>query len=166
MTKIMVLAASKHGSTAQIAEAIGAELGSHGLEVVVADAHHPPLLMDADGYVLGSAVYAGHWVTELRHFVEQHHHLLASKPVWLFSSGPVSNEATGMTEPPEVPEFALALGARDHRVFEGRLDPADLNLMERAAVRFVHAKYGDYRDWSDIASWAAGIALSMSVRSE
>jgi menaquinone-dependent protoporphyrinogen oxidase len=52
--------------------------------------------------------------------------------------------------------------ARDHRVFAGKLDKADLNLAERATVRIVHAPYGDAREWGEIRSWAATIATELT----
>jgi len=163
MSTLLVVSASKHGSTTQIAQAIGDEVGKHGVEVTVADIDDLPLLAEFDGYVLGSAVYAGHWVAELRRFVELHHHLLSQRPLWLFSSGPLGDDSLPAEEPTEVAEFAHWLGARDHRVFEGRLRQADLSLLERAAARFVHAPYGDFRQWDEIHDWALGIAETVQA---
>ncbi len=162
MATLLVVSASKHGSTSEIAQAIGDEVASHGVDVTVADVDNPPLNVEFDGYVLGSAVYAGHWVAELRRFIDDHHHLLSVRPLWLFSSGPLGDGPIPAEEPAEVAEFARSLGARDHRVFEGRLAQADLNLLERAAVRFVHAPYGDFRQWDEIHDWARGIATTLS----
>jgi menaquinone-dependent protoporphyrinogen oxidase len=172
MSSILVVSASRHGSTGQIAQAIADELATHGHEVRHVDVDDPVSLGEHDAFVLGSAVYAGHWVAHLRRFVEEHRHLLAAKPVWLFSSGPLGNGAgdldpvgsavsTAVTEPVEVEEYARALGARGHRLFRGRLDDHDLNLFERAAVHFVHAPSGDFRDWPEIREWAAEIAEEM-----
>ena len=49
-------------------------------------------------------------------------------------------------------------GALGHRVFAGKLDKAELGRLERTMVRAVRAPEGDYRDWDDIAAWAARIA--------
>lgn len=161
MTTVLVLSASRHGSTAQIGTAIADELTTRGIEVVHADVSEvPPFPTDFDGFVLGSAVYAGHWVAEMRHFIEEHRTLLAAKPTWLFSSGPLGDMTDGVEEPHEVLKFVELLGARGHHVFEGRLDRDDLSLVERAAVRFVHAPYGDFRDWADIRTWADEVAAA------
>jgi hypothetical protein len=53
--------------------------------------------------------------------------------------------------------------ARDHRVFAGKLDKADLSIAERVAVRVVHAPYGDGREWGEIRSWAATIATELTA---
>ncbi len=54
-------------------------------------------------------------------------------------------------------------GARDIVVFHGKLDPAKLNLIERAAIRMVKAPLGDYRDWDAIYEWALGIKAALKA---
>lgn len=139
MTTVLVLSASRHGSTAQIGTAIADELTARGIEVVHADVSEvPPFPTDFDGFVLGSAVYAGHWVAEMRHFIEEHRTLLASKPTWLFSSGPLGDMTDGVEEPHEVLKFVELLGAGTPRLRGAARTGEDLSLVERAAVRFVH----------------------------
>jgi hypothetical protein len=38
-------------------------------------------------------------------------------------------------------------------IFGGALDKSDLNIVERATMRAVHAPYGDYRPWHEISAW-------------
>ena len=45
-------------------------------------------------FVIGSAVYAMHWQKDAAQFVRRNRALLAGRPVWLFSSGPLGTEAT------------------------------------------------------------------------
>ena len=54
--------------------------------------------------------------------------------------------------------MTLACGAREHRLFAGRLRSADLQVGERVAVRALHAEEGDFRDWEDIRSWTRQVA--------
>jgi menaquinone-dependent protoporphyrinogen oxidase len=60
--KVLVAAATRYGATGEIARTIGEMLRGHGLDPSVV----PPEQVDTvDGYnavVLGSAVYAGHWL--------------------------------------------------------------------------------------------------------
>jgi menaquinone-dependent protoporphyrinogen oxidase len=90
---------------------------------------------------------------------------LASVPVWLFSSGPVGSHGGPPKDDPadrqKGDEIAVSVGARDHRVFAGKLDRKGLSLLERAAVRAVKASDGDFRDWDEIRTWAAGIATTL-----
>src|SRR5207342_299308 len=92
MKRVLVVYASRHGSTAGIAERIGEALGAKGLDVTVADAKDRPDPVPFDAYVIGSAVYMGQWEKDATSFVERHESVLATRPVWLFSSGPVGTE--------------------------------------------------------------------------
>jgi menaquinone-dependent protoporphyrinogen oxidase len=51
-----------------------------------------------------------------------------------------------------------ATGAREHRVFPGKLDKRVLGLAERAIVAVVRVPEGDYRDWPAVREWASHIA--------
>jgi menaquinone-dependent protoporphyrinogen oxidase len=46
----------------------------------------------------------------------------------------------------EVKEIVAAAGAREHRLFAGKLDKRKLRLRERAVMRAVGGHDGDYRD--------------------
>jgi len=55
---------------------------------------HPKQIQAVDGFdavVLGSAVYAGHWLKPARELVDRSRDALAARPVWLFSSGPIGD---------------------------------------------------------------------------
>jgi menaquinone-dependent protoporphyrinogen oxidase len=156
---IIVAVASKHGSTREIAQVVAAELRKAGLKVDVVDMARVQDLMGYDGVVLGSAVYAGSWLSEAREFAQKHLAALSTLPVWVFSSGPLGNE--NPENPTDLKRLAAPLGGvpiKDHRLFDGELDPEKLGLGERLIARAVGAPTGDYRDWHEIRTWAAGIA--------
>lgn len=158
--KVLVSVESKHGSTEEIAAAIVAELLSAGLDV---DAIEPLRVGSLDGYdavVLGSAVYMGRWMPSVKRFVDNHNDELRARAVWLFSSGPVGDPPMP-DEDPAGAALLTKLGAREFRVFAGRLDPRKLGLAERLAVKSVHAPEGDFRDWEAIRSWARSVALAL-----
>lgn len=165
--RILVAAASRHGSTREIAEAIADELRKDALEVDVRAAAE---VVTVDGYeavVLGSAVYVGDWLPEAREFVERHGERLAAMPVWLFSSGPLGAEdPQPRGDPQRIGDLIEAAGPREHRVFVGRLDRQALGFGERLVVKVVRAPEGDFRDWQAIRAWARaiGAALAAPVR--
>jgi menaquinone-dependent protoporphyrinogen oxidase len=166
----LVVYASKHGATQGIAERIASKLGEAGQEAEARPVEAVDNLTGYDAFVVGSAVYAAHWQKEASAFVQRNRTVLASKPVWLFSSGPLGTELTDAkgwdlqvaAEPEEIAEFQGAIGPKDHRVFFGALDPGKLGFSERAIRKLPAARTmlpeGDFRDWTEIDAWASAIA--------
>jgi menaquinone-dependent protoporphyrinogen oxidase len=58
-------------------------------------------------------------------------------------------------------EIIAATGAREHRLFAGKLIRQQLSFPERAIVSALRVPEGDFRDWPEITGWAAGIATEM-----
>ena len=85
----------------------------------------------------------------------------SSCPVWLFSSGPVGDPPKPLENPAEVADVVKRLGARGHRLFAGRIEGSDLGISEKALVALVRAPDGDFRPWSEIATWAESIASQL-----
>ncbi len=156
--KILVTAASRHGTTAEIGEAIAAVLrtATHEVDVIEPDAVESIAAYDA--VVLGSGVYAGHWLKPARAFVERHERALQERPVFLFSSGPIGDPPRPLEDPAEVATIDEATMALDHRVFAGRLTESELGAGERLVIKMVRAPFGDFRSWDDINDWALAIA--------
>lgn len=156
--KFLVTVASRHGATAEIGDTIAAVLREAGHEV---ETPAPETVATLDGYdaiVLGSAVYAGRWLDPARAFVQRHATALATRPVWLFSSGPIGEPPMPEGELPEALALADRIGARGHRSFAGRLDRSRLGFVERAITGALHAPEGDFRSWDSIRTWAGEIA--------
>ncbi len=156
--KVLVTAASKHGSTAEIASVIAAVLRTSGIEVDVT----PPESVEAiDGYdavVLGSGVYASHWLQPAKAFVDRWEDDLGERPVFLFSSGPLGELPKPTEDPIDVEEIDRHTHAVDHQVFAGRLTRSEMSLPEKMILTVVRAPDGDFRPWDDISDWANEIA--------
>lgn len=160
--KILVAVSSRHDATRGIAEVIADELETSGLEVDLRDADAVANIADYQAVILGSAIYTGDWLAEAKHLVNFNGPTLRSVPVWLFSSGPIgTNDAETLDDPPEVEHLMKASGAREHRVFAGRLDKRRLDLAERSVTRVTSAPEGDFRDLGEIIEWAQSIASQL-----
>ena len=171
---VLVVYASKHGSTRGIAERIAAKLTEDGHPAQARSVEEASGLEGYDAFVIGSAAYAFHWMDEAQAFVKRNSAVLKRVPVWLFSSGPLGNEPTDAkgrdlrtaTVPKEIPELQGVLEARDHRVFFGALDPDTLGFAERAIRKLPAARAGlpegDFRDWDEIDAWAREIAQELA----
>ena len=166
--RVLVVVASKHGATQEIARALADEMprsdggGASGLTATLHEAARAPGPSGFDAVVVGSAVYAGRWREEARDYVTAHAAELRDKPVWLFSSGPIGEPPFPPDEPHDVHPLRQLIGARDHRVFPGRLDKELLSFGERAMVTAMRAPLGDFRDWAAVRAWAGELAAELS----
>ena len=166
--KLLVTYASKYGSTAEIADVIGKELRKRGYEVEIRPVDQVDHLEGYDGFVIGSALYAGSWMKPAAKFLRAHQELLASHPVWLFSSGPTGqgdpNELMdGWTFPENLDKVRAKIKPKDVILFHGQLDLDKLNFAEKMIVKSVKATIGDFRDWLVIRGWARRIDLDLQT---
>lgn len=159
---VLVASASKHGATEEIAAAIGEVLAAQGVPVEVRRMEDVDTVMPYEAYVLGSAVYMGGWLRSARHFVDEHAELLALRPTWLFSSGPVGSPPhPAADEAFDIADLIKKTRAREHHLFGGKLDKHDLGLAERALAGALRVPGGDYREWDAVAAWATAIARAL-----
>src|SRR4051812_48931710 len=174
--KVLVTYATRHGATKGIAERIAETLSGRGFDLTV-DAASAVAGVDAyDAFVIGSAAYAGHWMKDATALVREHVDVLSTRPVWLFSSGPVGNDKVDKNgrdvletaAPREFAELDSKVHPRGEHVFFGAYDPdvepVDLpERMMKGIMRVVPAMRdllpkGDFRDWPAIDEWANTIA--------
>lgn len=182
MPNVQVVYASRHGGAAGIARRIAEVLRSAGADAVVVDAADRPDADGFDAYIVGSGIYIGSWLKEGLEYLTEHQAVLADKPVWLFSSGPLPGSSKEVeTEDPltralgpedgpgsggrkKIASLAAAINPRDHRVFQGAFDPNDppKSMPERLVRMMPAAKKvlptGDFREWDEIEAWAQQIA--------
>ena len=164
--KVLVAYATKYGATAEIAERIGQTLQGVGFDTTVAPAEEAADPANYSAVVLGSAVYAGSWRKEAAAYLEAHEAALASRPTWLFSSGPTGEgDAVELMKGWRFPEalhpIADRIQPRDIAFFHGEIDTKKLNLAEKVLVKGIKAPTGDFRDWDAIEAWAGGIAEAL-----
>lgn len=163
---VLVTAASQQGATYGIAEAIGRTLRAHRLQTTISA---PDAVADTarfDAFVIGSALYMGHWLAPGTDFVRRLAPSLDDRPVWLFSSGPVGDPTRSLVkkmtaDPLELPELRTLTDARDHQLFAGKLTSRGLTLPRRLPLFFFRGLQGDWRDWTTIEAWADEIAETL-----
>lgn len=172
--RVLVAYASKHGATREIAEHLAATLRSAGH---AADARPVKDVRDPeryDAFVVGSAIFYGSWMKEATNFARRHANLLAERPTWLFSSGPLGRELLDdegrdlreAAKPKQIDELIELLAPRGHRVFFGALRRDTFSFCERLIAALPAGKElfpeGDFRDWEDIEHWARRIAAALT----
>ena len=164
--KVLVAYASRHGSTEGIAQRIAATLQVKDVDATAVPIGDIKEVDGYDGYVIGSAVYALHWLGEARSFAHRHRDFLRRHPVWLFSSGPLTVESDAEKEaaPRDIADLASDVDARGHETFAGawHQDVKPIGAMERVMSLFPTARKalpeGDFRDWAAIDAFAERIA--------
>lgn len=166
--KALVAYASKYGSTTEIAEKIGDVLRQSGLDVTVLPACQVGNAEPYGTIVLGSGVYAGHWLKEAAAFLEENESFLWERQVWLFSSGPTDDgdpveTLDGWRFPENLRPIADRLKPRDIAVFAGKIDVKALHLGDKLIIKAVKAKTGDFRNWRAVESWAGKIAEQLAM---
>lgn len=172
---VLVTYASKHGATKGIAERIAHDLNQAGVAADLQPVETTGDVAGYDGFVIGSAAYASHWMKAARSFVRDHQKVLSEHPVWLFSSGPLGTDKTDAegrdvreaARPAEIAEFTESIHPRGEHVFFGALDPKKLTFAERV-VRSMPAgrklmPEGDFRDWDDVDDWSRTIAAEVDA---
>lgn len=166
--RVLVTAASRHGSTHEIADVLArllqesAAAAGGGLTAAALHAENQPDPAVYDAVVLGSAVYGGSWLEPARNLAHRHAAVLRARPLWLFSSGPIGGPPHPPAEPYDLAALTALLAPRGHRVFPGRMDRSLLTSPERAMVTAMRAPVGDFRDWDLVRGWAAEIAAALT----
>ncbi|MFI0960802.1 flavodoxin domain-containing protein [Streptomyces sp. NPDC021080] len=159
---VLVTYGTTNGSTAEIAEAVADTLRGDGLTVRALPARSVTSVAPYDAVVVGGGLYAGRWHKDARRFVRRNRDVLAERPVWFFSSGPLDASA-GDRDIPPVPGVRRAmtrLDARGHVTFGGCLKEGAKGRIAKMIVS--SGKGGDFRDFDAVERWAKGIAASLT----
>ncbi|WP_062517209.1 flavodoxin domain-containing protein [Demequina gelatinilytica] len=158
--KVLVAVGSKYGATREVAKRIAEEIESHGFEVDFENASDVQGIHYYEAVVLGSAVYGGLWRRDASYLVKEHLDELRAKDVWLFSVGMETVVEPGQPLD-EADGFAKEIGAHDHARFPGALDWDKLNVGEKALIKVLNPPKGDFRDFTAVRDWAAGVATQL-----
>ena len=158
--KILVTYATRAGSTAEVAEAIGKTLAAKGVTVDVLPIKKVTDLTSYQAVVIGSAVRFGQWLPEAVKFVELNNTVLGQKSTAFFA---VHIMNLGEDEASRKARLAYLAPARKlimpkaEAFFAGSGNPSKLSFLERTIGRMVKSPEGDLRDWKAINAWAEGL---------
>lgn len=161
--KILVAYASRTGSTAGVAQAIGRELVECGAQVDVRPMVEITELSAYQAVVAGSAIQGGKWLPEAMRFVASHRTELAERPfasflVCMTLAMPAAAKYRQGVEEWMKPVRVLIKPASEG-LFAGTLDVQKIPSF-RDRVRFKLSvllgvwSEGDHRDWTAIRTWA------------
>jgi menaquinone-dependent protoporphyrinogen oxidase len=161
--KILVTYATRAGSTAGVAEAIGRTLAEGGAQVDVLPMQDVHDLAPYGAVVAGSAIHGEKWLPEAMQFVRTHQAALRGKPFAAFLVCMTLAMRGGERYRPQVDTWLDPVRAAVPPVrtglFAGVLDISKIpslgdRLKFRISVVFGIWSEGDHRDWDAIQAWA------------
>lgn len=160
--RVLVATGSTGGTTADIGCWIAGHLQEAGL---VAEARDAATVRDVSGHdavIVGGAIRMGRWHPAARRLVRRHRRALATRPVWMFSSGPLDASASehGLDPIPTVARLMETVSARGHATFGGSLQTGAGGPLTRAIAR---DRSGDWRDPDQIRAWSLEVAAALGA---
>ena len=154
--RILVTYATRAGSTAEIAAAIGETLAGRGYVVDVKPVKEKPDLAGYASVVMGSAIRMGSWLPEAVNFLKANQTALSALPVSLFTVHMLNtgaDDASRAARQGYLKAVRPLLPGAEEVYFEGRMDFARLSFLDRTIARMVKSVEADQRDWAAIRSW-------------
>jgi menaquinone-dependent protoporphyrinogen oxidase len=169
--KILITYASRSGTTASVAQAIGRTLAENGEEVDVLAMQDVKDLAPYRAIVAGSAIRASKWLPEAAQFIQTHRAELAQKPLAIFTvciTLAMSNTeqylsaVAGWVAPVRAQARPISEG-----FFPGMLDFSKLplnwdTLKLRLTVALGIFPRGDKRDFNAVRVWAESLRPLLS----
>jgi menaquinone-dependent protoporphyrinogen oxidase len=163
---VLVTYASRSGSTAEIAQAIGETLTQQGLSVDVRPMTQVTSVAQYQAVIAGSAVRQQQWLPEAMQFLEAHQGELAQKPVATFevcmalaTKNPARYTRALQTASAWMEPARQLVTPVSEGYFAGVLELKNIKELRfrialGAMVRFGLFPEGDHRDWNAIRNWA------------
>jgi len=158
---VLVVYASKHGSTEQVARKVAEKLRDAGYTTRVEQARAVKDLEGCGAVVVGGSLYMGRWNHDARRFLRRHRKELRSVPFAVFALGPGENTEKAFAGSRQQLDHALDrfsdLEPRAVAVFGGVLDPRQHHFP------FSRMEERDLRDWDEIRAWACGLPAELEL---
>jgi menaquinone-dependent protoporphyrinogen oxidase len=164
--------ASRAGSTAGVAEAIGRTLVESGALVDVLPMQEVTDLSPYKAVVAGSAIQDKQWLPEAVQFIQANKAALSQKPFAAFLVCMTLAMKNADQYRPFVKDFLAPLRSMVKPVSEGLFAGVlDIKKVPSASARFKFRvsvllgvwKEGDHRDWNAIRTWASGLLPLLGV---
>ena len=166
INKILVTYASRFGSTAGVAEAVGKTLAEAGLQVDVLPMEKVTELFTYTAVVAGSAINGGIWLSQAMDFLRTNRAALASKPFAAFLVCMTLSMRNAEQYRPHVSTWMQPVRDLVRPISEGlfagaldikRIPSVSDRFKFRLSVLFGAWREGDHRDWDAIRRWAQSL---------
>jgi menaquinone-dependent protoporphyrinogen oxidase len=169
--KILVTYASRTGTTAGVADAIGKMLADSGLDIDVLPMNEVKNIELYKAVIAGSAIQAAKWLPEAMDFIESNRVILNKKPFAAFMVCMTLAMPNGEKYRQGISEWMEPVRRIVHPLseglFAGSLDLSKVpsfgdRLKFRVSVWMGVWKAGDHRNWEAIRKWAEELNIAFS----
>jgi menaquinone-dependent protoporphyrinogen oxidase len=170
--KILVTYASRTGTTAQVAKAIGKTLEDNHTQVDVLPMQSVKDLTPYHAVIAGSAIRDAKWLPEAVQFIRTHQTALSHKPFAMYTVCITLGMSNGEQHRSGVAEWTAPVRSivqpLSEGLFAGMLDfhklPFNLETLRlRATVVLGIFPREDRRDWNAVRAWAQKLKPMLSI---
>ena len=168
-TRILVAYASKSGTAAEVAQAVGRALPGKSVAVDVRPAQEVSSLDGYQAVVIGSGVRLGRWLPQAVEFVRKHEAQLRQVSTALFTVHMLwidDSETSRRNRQAYSAPVREIITPKTEAFFAGRIEMARLSFMERVMTKAVRAPEADSRDRDAIRAWAEGLLSALGSTHE
>ena len=162
---VLVAYATRHSSTAGLADNISDVLCGLNHRVDLRYVEHVASVDDYDAVIVGSAIYEFHWLPVAKAFIQKFRQPLAAKPVAYFfgcaalkEDNEANQEAVLVYIDPVLEKYPEIVPVDIGR-FGGSVDFTRLDDFEKMVLKWVGVTDSeDWRDWDKVGAWAEKVS--------
>ncbi|MFQ3547423.1 MAG: flavodoxin domain-containing protein [Termitinemataceae bacterium] len=164
--KVLVIYGTRSGSTAEIAEAIGATIRTCEHNADIHNVRSKPIVLGYDAVILASPVRMGTWLPEMLTFIRDNQAQLAILPVYVVSIHLLNTDDNDTHTANRQQYIAPVLSLLPHATpvfFKGAINFSRLSWIERCISKLAGANEQDQRNWDSIQSWTKSIVQGGNI---
>jgi menaquinone-dependent protoporphyrinogen oxidase len=159
-TRILIVYATRSGSTREVAEVIGATLEQRGADADVREVAQVRDLASYSAVIVGSAIRGAKWLPEALGFVNANRDALSRVPLAYFQVCMTLMEDTPETRAKArtfLEPVCAMIQPLEAESFAGKIEYRNAPFVMRALMRLIRTPEGDRRDWNAIRDWAGRV---------
>jgi menaquinone-dependent protoporphyrinogen oxidase len=165
--KVLVVYATKSGSTREVAEFMVKVLKEKGVEADLNEMKKVKSVKEYDAFVLGAPMYMFRIIGDAHSFLKKFRKFIEKTPSAFFSLGPIEDKEEDWKnirgnfdkELAKYPWFQPV----EKEVFGGRFEVSRLVFPYTLIPAKDQLPQGDLRDWNKIRSWAESLPVKFSL---